>query len=685
MITKKLKNRMFVWNPNAFNGKGYWFVLGKNGSYGLAASKKEAGYLSRPTTTETKQNSPEPETTESGISEKEISENTKQFLSGLKNKFSLKNLKNMIKPTGEKMTEGLTGEKDQSKIFGKTKPSTITPEKIGNVDTAFYTTVSSSRVENPKRGENIATVSTRILALIDKTYQEKKLQRELTRNFEHEKIEEDKRRHEELIKKIYESKGMEGPVTKDKNVTKSVDKLDKNKLDDIKNIKIEEGGGAGAKPPSVPGAKPPSGPGGKPPSGPNSSVSPVNPIKASTEGTKSSSKSVSVPNIPPGTLPKGVGTFNNFGQQRATHIHEGNDYPAPMGTPLYAVKDGTITHASWENPKNEKQGYGQYIDVDHGDGTSTRYGHLSEMIAKKGDKVKAGQQLALSGNTGHSDGPHLHFEYRVKGKPVKPYDYGVLAFNPGKKLEEIPKTNDKTETASKVIPSAVDKNAEITLFRGLDPTNTSQGVNESAIALSEAGFNAKAQNHDKFIPPQAKDGMPLYGFSAGAMTAINFAKQNSKIKFSAAYLVDPHVSLLRTLLPNPPKNIDKIVVWYNPNWPYLNEVKGQLVSHDNLELIKIPGPPSMKEHSEMPKKVLGTILADLKRNTSTQLASNDKGTDLNNKTLENNSLKNGASSVVSVNNSQNTTQVGTKSDPRILIAKNKPDLPAFMQEQFQFR
>lgn len=676
MITKKLKNKIFVWNPNAFNGRGYWFVLGKNGSYGLAASKKEAGYLSRPTPTQTKQNSPEPETID-GISEKDISENTQQFLSGLKNKFSLKSLKNMFNPLGGKITEGLTGEKDQSEMFGKTKPSSITPEKIGNVDTAFYTKVASTRIEAPKRGDSIATVSTRILALIDRTYQERKLERELIRNFEHEKMAEDKRRHEELIEKIYESRGTKAPK-KNKNVTKYEDKLDKNKLDDIKNIKIESGEGGSVTKPSAPT------PGTPTPNVPTV-PSPSAPTSIST-GPKTGTTSVPVPppNIPQGQLPKGVSSFNNFGQQRATHKHAGNDYPAPMGTPLYAVKDGTITHASWENPKDQKQGYGQYIDVDHGDGTSTRYGHLSQMDVKVGTKVKSGQQIALSGNTGYSEGPHLHFEYREKGEPVKPYDYGILAFNPGKKLEEVPKTN--IETASKVVPSQpVDSNAQITLFRGLDPTNSSQGVNDSAAALSEAGFNAKAQNHDKFIPPEAKDGMPLYGFSAGAMTAINFARQNSKVKFSAAYLVDPHVSLLRTLLPNPPKNIDKIVVWYNPNWPYLNEVKGQLVSHDNLELIKIPGPATMKEHSEMPKKVLPNILSDLKRNTSTQIASNNKGTDLNNKTLENNNLKNTSNPVVSVNNSQSTTKVGTKSEPRILIAKNKPDLPSFMQEQIQFR
>jgi hypothetical protein len=671
MITKKLKNKIFVWNPNAFNGRGYWFVLGKNGSYGLAASKKEAGYLSRPTVTQTKQNSPEPEDTESGISEKGISENTQQFLNGLKNKFSLKNLKNMIKPTGEKMTEGITGEKDQSEMFGKTKPSSITPKKIGNVDTAFFTKVASSRIEAPKRGDSIATVSTRILALFDKTYQERKLERELIRNFEHEKMAEDKRRHEELIKKIYESKGMKTPKGKNENVTKFEDKLDKQKLDDIKNIKIEEGAGGG----TTGGTNAPTAPNTNTPTAPTN----AGPSNASTTATKSSSTSVPPPNIPQGTLPKGVSTFNNFGQQRATHKHEGNDYPAPVGTPLFAVKDGTITESRWQNPKvtsGEGAGYGQFIDVNHGDGTSTRYGHLSEMIVKKGDKVKAGQQIALSGNTGHSTGPHLHFEYRENGEPVKPYDYGILAFNPGKKLEEVPKTN--TETATKMSPDA-----EIALFRGITKQpgyeNSSVGVDATAKSLMESGFKAEAKDYDKFVPPKAKDGMPLYGFSAGAAPAIEFARKNPNVKFSTAYLIDPHSSSLGPLLDNVPKNINKIIVWYNPNQPYLKPYLNRMVSHDNIEFRKNYTP-----HMLMPQNLKSEIVADIK-NKATQIASNDKGTDLNNKSLENKNLKNEVNPVIAVNNSESTTKIGNKSEPKILVAKNKPDLPIFMQESIQFR
>jgi murein DD-endopeptidase MepM/ murein hydrolase activator NlpD len=672
MITKKLKNKIFVWNPNAFNGRGYWFVLGKNGSYGLAASKKEAGYLSRPTVTQTKQNSPEPEDTESGISEKGISENTQQFLNGLKNKFSLKNLKNMIKPTGEKMTEGITGEKDQSEMFGKTKPSSITPEKIGNVDTAFFTKVASSRIEAPKRGDSIATVSTRILALFDKTYQERKLERELIRNFEHEKMAEDKRRHEELIKKIYESKGMKTPKGKNENVTKFEDKLDKQKLDDIKNIKIEEGNGGG----TTGGPSTPTG------TTPNKPTAPVNtgPSNASTTATKSSSTSISPPNIPQGKLPTGVTSKNNFEEKRSYYksgeTHAGNDYPAPMGTPLYAVKDGKITHASWENPKDQKQGYGQYIDVNHGDGTSTRYGHLSQMDVKVGTKVKSGQQIALSGNTGHSTGPHLHFEYRENGKPVKPYDYGILAFNPGKKLEEVPKTN--TETATKMSPDA-----EIALFRGITKKagyeNSSVGVDATAKSLMESGFKAEAKDYDKFVPPKAKDGMPLYGFSAGAAPAIEFARKNPNVKFSTAYLIDPHSSSLGPLLDNVPKNINKIIVWYNPNQPYLKPYLNRMVSHDNIEFRKNYTP-----HMLMPQNLKSEIVADIK-NKATQIASNDKGTDLNNKSLENKNLKNEVNPVIAVNNSESTTKIGNKSEPKILVAKNKPDLPIFMQESIQFR
>ena len=199
MITKKLKGKTFVWNPNAFNGKGYWFVLGKNGSYGLAASKREAGYLNRPTNNQIQKNSPEPE---DETPQKEVSEKTQSSLGKLKDKFGSM-MSKMFKPLGEKMTSGMTGEKDTSELLGNIKPPAITPDNIGNIDTAFYTKVASTRTINIRRGDNIADVSAKIFALIDKSYQDRKIQKELNRAFELERFEEDKRRHEKLLKEIY--------------------------------------------------------------------------------------------------------------------------------------------------------------------------------------------------------------------------------------------------------------------------------------------------------------------------------------------------------------------------------------------------------------------------------------------------------------------------------------------------
>ena len=665
MITKKLKNKTFVWNPDAFNGKGYWFVLGKNGSYGLAASKREVDYLKTPSSKDTQENSPQ---LEGETSQKQISGNTQQSLDKLKNKFSFKNLKNMFKPLGEKMTEGLNGEKDQSELFGQTKPASITPDKIGNIDTAFYTKAASTRVINIKRGDSIADISNKILALMDKTYQEKKLQRELARNFENEKYQEEKRRHEKLISEIYKSKGMKGPK-KSKSGAKYEDKLDKRNLENIKHIKIEKGEKPDTpKEPPKPGEPPKSTP-------PGSSPGSTTPSSTTTK--------VPVP-VPAGKLPTGVTSKNNFEEKRSYYksgkTHAGNDYPAPVGTPLFAIKDGTITESRWQNPKitsGEGAGYGQFIDVDHGDGTSTRYGHLSEMIVKKGDKVKAGQQIALSGNTGHSTGPHLHFEYRQKGEPVNPYDYGVLAFNPNTQVKEIPKD---AQTAFKVDP-----NSEIALFRGITKRagyeNSSVGVDATAKSLMESGFKAEAKDYDKFIPPKAKDGMPLYGFSAGAAPAIEFARKNPTVKFSTAYIIDPHSTSLGPLLDNVPKNINKIIVWYNPNQPYLKPYLNRMVSHDNIEFRKNYTP-----HMLMPQNLQSEIVADIKNNKMTQMASNNaKGTDLNNKISENAELKNNKSPISTVNNSKTATQTGTKPNPRILIAQNKQDLPTYMQETLQIR
>lgn len=97
-------------------------------------------------------------------------------------------------------------------------------------------------------------------------------------------------------------------------------------------------------------------------------------------------------------------------------MHTGVDFGAPIGTPVYTAGDGVVARASVMG------GYGNVVDIEHGGGWMTRYAHLSKFKQglKVGDKVKQGQIIALSGNTGRSTGPHLHFEIRLNGEAINP-------------------------------------------------------------------------------------------------------------------------------------------------------------------------------------------------------------------------------------------------------------------------
>ena len=105
--------------------------------------------------------------------------------------------------------------------------------------------------------------------------------------------------------------------------------------------------------------------------------------------------------------------------------HHGVDYLIPEGTPIFATADGKI-----ESLSDNNSSHGKAITIDHGNGYKTSYGHLSEVRVKKGTNVKRGDIIALSGNSGLSFAPHLHYEVILNGMRVDPVHYFFLELSP---------------------------------------------------------------------------------------------------------------------------------------------------------------------------------------------------------------------------------------------------------------
>jgi murein DD-endopeptidase MepM/ murein hydrolase activator NlpD len=98
-------------------------------------------------------------------------------------------------------------------------------------------------------------------------------------------------------------------------------------------------------------------------------------------------------------------------------MHTGLDFRAAMGDPVRATANGKVASSGWAG------GYGRMVEIDHGNGLSTRYGHLSEISVKVGDQIKIGQVIGAVGSTGRSTGPHLHYETRIDGEAVDPQKF----------------------------------------------------------------------------------------------------------------------------------------------------------------------------------------------------------------------------------------------------------------------
>ncbi|MBV9931746.1 MAG: M23 family metallopeptidase [Alphaproteobacteria bacterium] len=129
---------------------------------------------------------------------------------------------------------------------------------------------------------------------------------------------------------------------------------------------------------------------------------------------------VAIPSTEPvhGTnFTSGFGVRSDPFKSRAA-MHPGIDLAGPYGTPIYATADGIVGRAEWNSG-----GYGNLVEIDHGHGIQTRYGHLSRSIVHAGERVKRGQLIAYMGSTGRSTGSHLHYEVRLDGRAVNPIPF----------------------------------------------------------------------------------------------------------------------------------------------------------------------------------------------------------------------------------------------------------------------
>ena len=105
-------------------------------------------------------------------------------------------------------------------------------------------------------------------------------------------------------------------------------------------------------------------------------------------------------------------------------FHAGMDFTAPIGTNIFATGNGVVVGAGWE------QGYGNCVQINHGYGYVTLYGHMSAIKVRNGQKVKRGDIIGLIGSTGKSTGPHLHYEVHYKGTIMNPKNYYYLDLSP---------------------------------------------------------------------------------------------------------------------------------------------------------------------------------------------------------------------------------------------------------------
>lgn len=148
--------------------------------------------------------------------------------------------------------------------------------------------------------------------------------------------------------------------------------------------------------------------------------------------------SVSIPSLVPVTSSRAMSS--GFGLRvhpvlGGLRAHKGIDLPAATGTPIHASADGVVAKADWLG------GYGLLVQLEHGAGMETRYGHMSRIAVAEGQRVRKGDVIGYVGTTGRSTGPHLHYEVRIAGEAVNPVPY-MQTVAPGAAGDTVLASND---------------------------------------------------------------------------------------------------------------------------------------------------------------------------------------------------------------------------------------------------
>jgi hypothetical protein len=300
MITKKANKQTFAWDPSAFQGKGYWFVLGRNGAYGRAASKAEAIILGKPKDTEQPEEAEDSaETPVEPTQQKELSSGTQEELGKMVKKFDFKTIGKILNKIKAIKPSSIFGGKKES---GAVKP--VVEKSLGNVNTSFYNSVENDVANEAPKNESAIKIANKIYKMSQDFYEKRKTNIEIEDNFEEEMLEEDGIRHKQLIETLIDKKGkekyqLEVDARINQNKKLLVDSLDE--LNEVLKTVTKP------TPKVEPTTTPTGTPGSPAPSKPTPTPSSASPAPTGTPKPTASSAPASTPTSSPGSTAAKVG------------------------------------------------------------------------------------------------------------------------------------------------------------------------------------------------------------------------------------------------------------------------------------------------------------------------------------------------------------------------------------------